>query len=116
MAARRRGKATKNKSVASKMHPHSASFDLRRELKLLRCPPHIVERLCRYGYDDRGSFAAFLDHISPTLSINVAPLIGHSALRLEVMGTEAQEREATQAEIEAMAALVEEAMASCCSS
>ena len=62
----------------------------------------------------RGSFAAFLDHISPTLSINVAPLIGHSALRLEVMGTEAQEREATQAEIEAMAALVEEAMAAGC--
>ena len=53
MSARRRGKATKNKSVASKLHPHSASFDLRRELKLLRCPPHIIERLCSYGYDDR---------------------------------------------------------------
>ena len=62
----------------------------------------------------RGSFAAYLDNIAPTLSINVAPLIGHSALRLEVMGTEAQEREATQAEIEAMAALVEEAMAAGC--
>ena len=63
MSARRRGKATKNKSVASKMHPHSASFDLRRELKLLRCPPHIVERLCSYGYDDRGSFAALTEDV-----------------------------------------------------
>ena len=45
------------------MHPHSASFDLRRELKLLRCPPHIVERLCRYGYDDRGSFAALSEDV-----------------------------------------------------
>ena len=63
MSARRRGKATKNKSVASKLHPHSASFDLRRELKLLRCPPHIIERLCRYGYDDRGSFAALTEDV-----------------------------------------------------
>ena len=64
MSARRRGKATKNKSVASKLHPHSASFDLRRELKLLRCPPHIIERLCSYGYDDRGSFAALILRMS----------------------------------------------------
>ena len=57
------------------------------------------------------SFSEYLDFIRPNLGINVAALIGHSALRYYVMGAESQERAATQEEIDQMCALVEEAMA-----
>ncbi len=57
------------------------------------------------------SFPDYLDHIAPGLGINVGALIGHSALRLYVMGAASQERVATEEEIAEMCALVEEAMA-----
>ena len=56
------------------------------------------------------SFPEYLDHISPKLGINVGALIGHSAIRLFVMGPESQEREATQEEISKMCEIVREAM------
>ncbi len=57
------------------------------------------------------SFPDYLDHIRPKLGINVGALIGHSALRLYVMGAASQERAATAEELAQMCALVEEAMA-----
>ncbi|NKB96944.1 MAG: amidohydrolase family protein [Pseudomonadales bacterium] len=57
------------------------------------------------------TFEEYLDFIRPTLGINVAALIGHSALRYYVMGAASQERAATQDEIDEMCQLVEEAMA-----
>tara|TARA_R100000005_G_scaffold96055_1_gene80372 strand:+ start:27803 stop:29476 length:1674 start_codon:yes stop_codon:yes gene_type:complete len=57
------------------------------------------------------SFGDYLDHIRPKLGINVGALIGHSMIRLYVMGAASQERAATPEEIEQMCALVEEAMA-----
>lgn len=57
------------------------------------------------------SFPDYLEHITPGLGINVGALIGHSALRLYVMGAASQERAATEEEIAEMCALVEEAMA-----
>jgi N-acyl-D-aspartate/D-glutamate deacylase len=57
------------------------------------------------------SFPEYLDHIRGGLGINVGALIGHSALRLYVMGAASQERAATAEEIAQMCALVEEAMA-----
>jgi N-acyl-D-aspartate/D-glutamate deacylase len=57
------------------------------------------------------SFGEYLDFIRPTLGINVAALIGHSALRYYVMGAASQERAATADEIDAMCRLVEDAMA-----
>jgi N-acyl-D-aspartate/D-glutamate deacylase len=57
------------------------------------------------------SFEEYLDFIRPNLGINVAALIGHSALRFYVMGAQSQERAATADEIEEMCRLVEEAMA-----
>jgi N-acyl-D-aspartate/D-glutamate deacylase len=57
------------------------------------------------------SFAEYLDFIRPTLGINVAALIGHSAVRYYVMGAASQERAATPEEIAEMCTLVEEAMA-----
>jgi N-acyl-D-aspartate/D-glutamate deacylase len=56
-------------------------------------------------------FDEYLDFIRPTLGINVAALIGHSALRYYVMGAASQERAATEDEILQMCDLVEAAMA-----
>jgi N-acyl-D-aspartate/D-glutamate deacylase len=57
------------------------------------------------------TFPEYLDFIRGNLGINVGALIGHSALRLYVMGAASQERTATEAEIAQMCAIVEEAMA-----
>ncbi|MDH3643998.1 MAG: amidohydrolase family protein, partial [Gammaproteobacteria bacterium] len=57
------------------------------------------------------SFEDYLNFIRPDLGINVAALIGHSALRFYVMGAASQERAATPEEIAEMCRLVEEAMA-----
>src|SRR5262245_36587173 len=43
-------------------------------------------------------------------AVNIGAFIGHSAVRVEVMGADAVERAATPAECEAMAALVRDAM------
>src|SRR5258706_12121657 len=57
------------------------------------------------------SFADYLTHIRDGLGLNVGALVGHSALRYYVMGAASQERPATDSEIAAMCALLEEAMA-----
>ncbi len=57
------------------------------------------------------SFPQYLEHIKQDLGINVGALIGHSAIRLYVMGKASQERVATEDEIRQMCDLVEEAMA-----
>jgi len=54
-------------------------------------------------------YLALLEHRGS--AINVAALVGHTPLRLWVMGEEATAREATAAEVDAMADLVREAMA-----
>jgi len=56
------------------------------------------------------TYPQYLDHIRRDLAINVAGLVGHSALRLYVMGAEAQERAATDAEIAAMSAVLADAI------
>ena len=57
------------------------------------------------------SFGDYLDYLRPGLGLNIGALVGHSALRFYVMGKESQDRVATDAEIEAMCDLLEEAMA-----
>ncbi|MEM1231828.1 MAG: amidohydrolase family protein [Pseudomonadota bacterium] len=52
------------------------------------------------------NFEDYLERISQALTINVAPLVGHSLLRLWVMGDAATQRTATDAEIAAMADLL----------
>lgn len=56
------------------------------------------------------SFSDYLDHIRDGLGINVGALVGHSVLRIYVMGEAAQERAATDEEIEEMCRLLREAM------
>ena len=57
------------------------------------------------------SFADYMDYVRPGLGLNIGALVGHSALRFYVMGKESQDRVATDAEIETMCALLEQAMA-----
>jgi len=53
----------------------------------------------------------YLDALDQRLGINVACLIGHSAVRRYVMGAASQEREATEEEINAMKAVIREGIA-----
>ena len=57
------------------------------------------------------TFAEWLAVRSRTLAINLAPLLGHSALRMFVMGDEAHHRAATDAEIAAMQRELADALA-----
>jgi N-acyl-D-amino-acid deacylase len=58
------------------------------------------------------TFAEYLAQLRRSGSaVNLAAYIGHSSIRTWVMGADAAQREATQAEITQMAALVREAMA-----
>ena len=56
------------------------------------------------------SFEDYLKSIEPGLSINVAPLVGHSAIRMWVMGEEAFEREANETEIVEMQRMLAECL------
>jgi len=56
------------------------------------------------------SFAEYLASLEGTLGVNLAPLVGHSTLRLFAMGAASQERAATDAEVAEMAALVRDAV------
>jgi N-acyl-D-amino-acid deacylase len=51
-------------------------------------------------------FGGWLDALSENIAVNVAPLVGHSVLRMYVMGADAQQRTATTEEIVAMADLL----------
>tara|TARA_R110002072_G_scaffold64_8_gene402 strand:+ start:4719 stop:6392 length:1674 start_codon:yes stop_codon:yes gene_type:complete len=56
------------------------------------------------------TFPEFIARIKQGLAINVAPLVGHSVLRLWVMGDAAMQRTATEQELEDMKALLRECL------
>ena len=70
-------------------------------------PPEAFSEAFEWTWED---FAGYRDAIAKTLSINVAPLVGHSVIRLWVMGPDAQQRAAQPAEIAAMQALLRECL------
>jgi N-acyl-D-amino-acid deacylase len=51
-------------------------------------------------------FGSWLDALAGNIALNVAPLVGHSVLRMFVMGADAQQRHATAQETRAMADLL----------
>jgi N-acyl-D-aspartate/D-glutamate deacylase len=57
------------------------------------------------------STAEFLDAVDPLLAINAGYKVGHSALRRVVMSDDAVQREATEAEVAAMAELLRAGLA-----
>ena len=59
---------------------------------------------------DWETFPEFIARIKRDLTINVAPLVGHSVLRLWVMGDEAMKRSSTPEEIEQIQALLRECL------
>jgi N-acyl-D-aspartate/D-glutamate deacylase len=56
------------------------------------------------------TFEGWLGSLRGTLGLNVAPLVGHSALRMWVMGEDAFHREATADEVVAMQRVLREAL------
>jgi N-acyl-D-aspartate/D-glutamate deacylase len=56
------------------------------------------------------TFPEYMGAIGRKLGVNVGTLIGHSAVRLYAMGKDCSEREATDAELQAMRGIVREAM------
>jgi N-acyl-D-amino-acid deacylase len=59
---------------------------------------------------DWETFSEYITRIRKGLAINVAPLVGHSVLRLWVMGDAAMERTATDAEIAEMQSVLRECL------
>jgi len=57
-----------------------------------------------------GSVGDFLGNLDGRIGVNMAYYVGHSAIRRWVMGSEASERAATAAEIEAMQGLLDQGM------
>ena len=55
-------------------------------------------------------FGSWVDALASNIALNVAPLVGHSVLRMYVMGPEAQARAADIHEIRAMADLLRECL------
>jgi N-acyl-D-amino-acid deacylase len=70
-------------------------------------PPEAFTTAFEWTWED---FAGYRAAIEKSLSINVAPLVGHSVIRLWVMGPAAQERAATEAEIAQMQDLLRECL------
>jgi N-acyl-D-aspartate/D-glutamate deacylase len=56
------------------------------------------------------SFDGYCEAIAKKLAINVAPLVGHSVIRLWVMGVDSQRRAATPTEIEEMKTLLRQCL------
>jgi N-acyl-D-amino-acid deacylase len=70
-------------------------------------PPEAFTQAFDWSWED---FAGYRDAIAAKLSINVAPLVGHSVIRLWVMGEAAQQRTATAGEIAAMQQVLRECL------
>ncbi len=70
-------------------------------------PPEAFTTAFDWSWED---FAGYRRAIEKALSINVAPLVGHSVIRLWVMGGAAQERAATPNEIVAMQDLLRQCL------
>jgi N-acyl-D-amino-acid deacylase len=70
-------------------------------------PPEAFTTAFEWTWED---FAGYRAAIEKNLSINVAPLVGHSVIRLWVMGPAAQERAATSDEITAMQDLLRQCL------
>jgi N-acyl-D-aspartate/D-glutamate deacylase len=66
-----------------------------------------TEKYAKWTWED---FAGYCATIEPDLAINVAPLVGHSLIRLWVMGDDSQQRAATPDEIAAMQQLLRQCL------
>nr|WP_246357322.1 amidohydrolase family protein [Pyxidicoccus fallax] len=70
--------------------------------------PELFAAAVPYCWED---FRQYLDFVRPGLGINAGAVVGHSTLRHYVMGEAAQQRPATDAELERMCAVLGDALA-----
>ena len=70
-------------------------------------PPEAFTEAFEWTWED---FAGYRRALEKSLSINVAPLVGHSVIRIWVMGAAAQQRAARPDEIAAMQGLLRECL------
>ncbi len=70
-------------------------------------PPEAFTEAFEWTWED---FAGYRKALEKGLSINVAPLVGHSVIRLWVMGADANQRAARPAEVAAMQDLLRECL------
>src|SRR5512143_3603399 len=70
-------------------------------------PPEAFTQAFEWTWED---FAGYREAVARRLQINVAPLVGHSVIRLWVMGEASQQRAATPGEIAAMQDLLRECL------
>jgi N-acyl-D-aspartate/D-glutamate deacylase len=70
-------------------------------------PPEAFTQAFEWTWED---FAGYRDAIAKKLQLNVAPLVGHSVIRLWVMGADAQARAARPDEIAAMQDLLRQCL------
>jgi N-acyl-D-aspartate/D-glutamate deacylase len=56
------------------------------------------------------SMAEYLDAVQGRIAVNAGFMVGHSAIRRDVMGDQANQREATDAEVKAMVRLLEDSI------
>ncbi|HZZ87105.1 MAG TPA: amidohydrolase family protein [Caulobacteraceae bacterium] len=70
-------------------------------------PPEAFTEAFEWTWED---FAGYRDALASKLQLNVAPLVGHSVIRLWVMGADSQQRAANADEIAAMQHLLRECL------
>jgi N-acyl-D-aspartate/D-glutamate deacylase len=81
------------------LHPDQRERLARMFEQIEQVPFDALDRGIDWAWED---FPEWLDFHAPRLGINLAPLVGHSALRMWVMGADAHERAATDEETGAM--------------
>src|SRR5262245_24561471 len=89
--------------------PHDRELTMRNLTQVEGMSFEVLQRGVRWEFE---TFAEYLAQLRRTgCAINLAAYVGHSSLRTDVMGPDANRRAATAAEVAKMAALVREAMA-----
>jgi N-acyl-D-amino-acid deacylase len=80
--------------------------------RMFRLIEEMPEAAFEAGVDWRWGegFGSWLDALAGEIALNVAPLVGHSVIRMFVMGADAQQRAATADEIRSMAAVLRECL------
>ena len=88
--------------------PESRARLIQMLVELEDMPAAVLEAGIDWSFSD---FPSYLDAVGARgPSLNVGAYVGHSPIRIEVMGAEAYEREATPGEISRMAVIVRDAM------
>src|SRR5690349_16599366 len=90
------------------LDPNDADYLRRMMAKVEGMPLPALER--GVGWQWR-SFGEYLDALDGHVGVNVAFLVGHCALRRNVMGADAVGNEATPAQLDAMVALLRDSLA-----